>query len=143
MVAEETPVKIHYSIVIVMTFEIGVNHCASGDLVIVEIRVLGSTEIFVAVMSAEEMQERGNHLQVHKPVWPPSFVEESTHVVILVIRDLLLDLILNSLNFIWVFVHVLWVKVPELLKLVITVLIDVDGVLPLFDGHDISAIFDA
>lgn len=34
-------------------------------------------------------------------------------------------------------------EVPELLELVITVLIDVDGVLPLFYCHDISTIFNA
>ena len=63
--------------------------------------------------------------------------------MVLVICDLILDFILNSLNFIWVFVHVPWVEVPELLKLVITVLIDVDSILSLFNRHDIPAIFDS
>lgn len=143
MISKETPIEIHYSIVIIMSFEIRVDHRASEDFVVVEIRVLGTAEVLIAVMSAQEMQEGRNHLQVHKSVRPPSFVKQPSHVVVLVICDLILDFILNSLNFIWVFVHVPWMEVPELLKLVITVLIDVDGILSLFNRHDIPAIFDS
>ena len=82
-------------------------------------------------------------MQVHKSVRPPSFIEESSHVVVLFIGNLSLDFIFNGLNLVWIFVHVLWMKVPELLKLVIAILIDIDSVLSLLNRHDITAIFDS
>lgn len=94
------------------------------------------------MVCTQEMQEGRNHLQVHKSVWPPGSVEESGHVVILFVGNLRLDLVLDSLYFVWIFIHVLGMKVPELLELVIAVLIDIDRILSLFNCHDISAIFD-
>jgi len=75
-VSKEAAVKVHDSVVVVVSFEVLVCCGALEEIVFVVFGELYSAEVFVEIMSGQEVYERRDQLQLEMSIRPPSFLRQ-------------------------------------------------------------------